>query len=85
MARCRYCKMDSVDLKWENTQPNDNLPPKWELFFQGKKHNCQQNKPKEPERFVRCTNPLCEDLGKQFNVKNWEQHKTKKHTQRTLD
>ena len=42
MARCKFCKMDSVDLVWCNIEHNVNLPPKWALFEGEIRHNCRK-------------------------------------------
>ena len=84
MATCKYCKLDSPDLTWINEEKNVNMPAKWGLFIHGKKHNCQKDKPKEPEKKVRCRNPLCKDLGKFFPTSEWDRHCNKEHQQRTL-
>ena len=58
MARCKFCKMDSPDLFWKNTELNENLPKKPKLFEikNGVEipHGCKPPPPEPPEKEILC-------------------------------
>ncbi len=74
MARCKFCGMDSVDLTWTNIEPNQQKPPVYRLYFQGKQHNCK----KEPEAMKVC--PYCDPLTRQpMPIKKLQRHLKTEH------
>tara|TARA_R110002020_G_scaffold113233_3_gene260197 strand:- start:5435 stop:5653 length:219 start_codon:yes stop_codon:yes gene_type:complete len=68
--------MDSVDLKWENEEPNQNKPPRWRLYFRNEKHICKPKHEPEPEKIVTCPKGMC---GKKMVVTKLQEHIKKEH------
>ena len=76
MPRCKFCGMDSTDLKWVNEEKNQNKPPTWRLYFGQNKHICKSKPEPEPEKTVTCPKGLC---GKIMVASKLQEHIKREH------